>query len=67
MCYKQIKSLIVSRYLSQNFINKQSYLYNIKKNKKHQPKAKIFKSIYFSKKITSIIKNMWPWHEKIND
>lgn len=67
MCYKQIKSLIVSRYFSQNFINKQIYLYDIKKNKKHQPKAKILKSIYFSQKITSIIKNMWPWHEKIND
>lgn len=56
-----------SRYFSQNFINKQIYLYNIKKNKKHQPKAKILKSIYFSKKnhinhkkhVTLAWKNQW--------
>lgn len=41
MCYKQIRSLIVSKYFTQNFMNKQIYLYNIKKNKKHQPKVKI--------------------------
>lgn len=41
MCYKQIRSLIVSKYFSQNFMNKQIYLYDIKKNKKHQPKVKI--------------------------
>lgn len=41
MCYKRIKSLTVSKYFSQNFMNKQIYLYDYKKNKKHQPKVKI--------------------------